>query len=259
MENEEGFRMKWKNHVQSFNERWDIVIPGNGKEAVAYAVLHFMTVAKESIAEHGHFAVALSGGNTPKAIYEGLAKSEDRNQVDWKRVLLFWGDERSVPPTHSDSNYKLAMESGLASLPILKKNVFRMPAEDDIEEEAKKYEALIKEKILHKRFDLVMLGMGEDGHTASLFPKTHGLHADDDRLVIANYVPQKETWRMTLTYHGINTARNICIYILGKGKAEMVARIFNGSYDPDNLPIQRVGTPTNKALWIMDEEAASLL
>jgi 6-phosphogluconolactonase len=115
------------------------------------------------------------------------------------------------------------------------------------------------EKILPNGvFDLVMLGMGEDGHTASLFPKTHGLHAED-RFVIANFIPQKNVWRMSLTFECINAARNIVIYVLGKSKASMVKQVLSGPYQPDDLPIQRVGTREHKALWVFDNAAAENL
>ncbi len=240
--------------INAYDDRRDIAIPGDKQKTLEFCIQHFINKANEAITDNGYFAVALSGGSTPKAIFEGLARKENVEKVDWERVMLFWSDERCVPPEDPDSNYRMAMESGFVTLPIPLENIHRMKAEDDPEQYAKQYEEIIEEKLSGQPFDLVMLGMGGDGHTASLFPKTHGLHAPE-RKVIANYIPQMDTWRMTLTFDCINEAKEIVIYVLGESKAEMVKRVFTGNYDPDNLPVQRVGTATHKALWIMDDGA----
>lgn len=240
--------------IQAFDQRRDIVIPGNAEETVHFAVLQILQIAKESIEARGVFNGALSGGQTPQAIFKGLSQPEHQHALDWKKVRLFWGDERSVPPNDPESNYGTAMRSGLDKLPLASENIFRMVAEKDIEENARAYENLIKEKVPSLAFDFIMLGMGDDGHTASLFPYTQGLHAKN-RLVIANEVPQKKTWRMTFTFDLINQARHICIYILGSKKANRVAQVLDDPYDPDQFPIQRVGTPSQKALWVLDQEA----
>lgn len=245
--------------MESFDERRDIVILGDYDETIAFCVEHFLSVGNEAISDHGYFSVALSGGSTPAAIYKALSSQSNRGRLDWTKVRLFWSDERAVPPTHADSNYGMAMRTGLDQLHIPKDNIFRMVAEVDIENNALRYEQIIREKVPSGSFDLVMLGMGEDGHTASLFPRTHGLKPKGGRLVVANYIPGKETWRMTLTFECINQAKHIDVYVLGKGKASMVAQVFKGPYDPVVLPIQQVGTPTHKALWIMDNDAASAL
>lgn len=245
----------WKKDIQPYDERRDIIIPGNAKETVIFAVEQLIAIANESIAERDLFTIALSGGSTPKAIFELLAKEPYCKQVPWDKVRVFWSDERSVPPDHLDSNYYMAMQAGLKTLPIPDKNIFRMPADQDIEAGAAKYEKLILSILPSGKFDLIMLGMGEDGHTASLFPKTHALHSVD-RLVVANYVPQKNTWRMTLTYKCINSARHIAIYVIGESKATMLKFVLSAPYNPDELPIQHVGTATHKALWIIDNDAA---
>lgn len=244
--------------IKAYDDRRDIAIPGNYQDTLSYCVNHFISVANESIDDDGFFSVALSGGSTPKAIFEGLAIERNRKEVDWSRVLVFWSDERCVPPDDPDSNYRMAMESGFVHLPIPLENIHRMKAEEDTEEYAKHYERTIEERLSSKPFDLIMLGMGNDGHTASLFPKTHGLHSPG-RLVIANYVPQMETWRMTMTYDCINSAKRIAIYVLGKGKAETVKKVFQSDYDPDLYPIQKIGTPAHKALWILDDAASELI
>lgn len=243
---------EWESQIESYDERRDIIIAGNTEDTINFCIHHFISTANESIEKRGKFCVALSGGSTPKAIFQGLA---NLRKIDWSKVLIFWSDERSVPPTNPENNYLMAMESGLASLSIPPGNIFRMQAENDIENQAKEYEKLILSKVPEGIFDLVMLGMGEDGHTASLFPKTHALHTNQ-MLVAANYIPQKNTWRMTLTYDCINIARHIVIYVLGKNKASMLKTVLTSSYEPDNFPVQRVGTATHKALWIVDQDAA---
>jgi 6-phosphogluconolactonase len=248
----------WKAKIESFDKRRDIIIPGNSEETVLFCTKQFIQIGHEAIEQHGFFSVALSGGHTPNAIFKEISQPSYAQALDWSKVLCFWSDERSVPPDHPESNYFNAMKAGLSTLPLLPENIFRMPAEKDIEENALAYEHLIRQKIPSLQFDLIMLGMGEDGHTASLFPRTHGLHTKD-RLSIANYIPQKHTWRMSLTYECIHMAKTICIYVLGANKASMVAKALLGPYDPDNLPVQKIGTPLHKALWILDTAASEQL
>lgn len=253
MENE-----TWKDQIQSYDDRRDIVVPGDYAKTIAYSVDQFVSIANEAIAAHGSFNVALSGGSTPKAIYQKLADPYYQMLLDWKHVNLFWSDERCVPPTSAESNYHMAMEAGFSKIPIPKENIFRMRGEIDPEKAALDYEQVIRGKLRERSFDLVMLGMGEDGHTASLFPKTHGLHAKE-MLVIGNFVPQKNTWRISLTFEAINSSQHIVIYVLGKDKGSMLKRVLTSPYRPDELPIQRVGTPDHKALWIADADAAGNL
>jgi len=249
----------WEQQIVFFDDRRDIVVPGDTQETLIFCAEHFLSIGNSAIKEKGTFIVALSGGSTPKALFNLLTTPEFHSRINWDHVVLFWSDERNVPPDHSQNNYKMAMDAGLASLPIPPENIHRMPAEGiRIEEAAENYEALIVKLIPNGSFDLVMLGMGEDGHTASLFPKIHGLHAED-RLVIANYVPQLNTWRMSLTFECMNDAHYICIYVLGKNKASMLKHVLSSPFDPDELPIQKVGTRTHKALWIVDKDAASEL
>ncbi len=215
--------MRLQELKKNFDERRDIIIPGNEKETIDFCVDYFFWIAEESIKDHGFFAIALSGGNTPKAIYQEITSERHAKRVDWSKVLLFWSDERCVPPTHPDSNFKMAMDAGFAKVPIKPDQIFRMEAEKDFEEAALKYEEIIKKTLPSNSFDLILLGMGDDGHTASLFPKTHGLHAHS-RLVIANYIPKLEAWRLTLTFECINAARHIAIVVMGKSKAAITQK-----------------------------------
>lgn len=239
-----------EDHLMPFNDSKRIVhFFHSAKEAVDYAVEDLVEKGREAIRSRGIFSIALSGGQTPQSIFKELAKHH-AHSLDWSKVLIFWSDERSVPPQHPDSNYYNAMQSGLQELPLKKENIFRMVAEMDIEENALAYEKLIDSKIPLGIFDFVMLGMGEDGHTASLFPETNGLYSKD-RLIIPNFVPKKSTWRMTMTFDCINQARYIAIYVIGPNKKEILSKVLEGPYLPDFLPIQKIGTPSSPAHWIV--------
>lgn len=242
--------------VKSWDEKRNLLIPGDQNTTLHLCLRHFITACQNAIQDHGEFYVALSGGSTPKALFEHLCVSPYREQIDWGHIWLFWGDERSVPPDHPDSNYRMALEAGFKSMPIPPNHIHRMQAESDIEKNALNYEQTIRTTLKGAPFDLVMLGMGEDGHTASLFPHTEALKAKG-RLVVANHIPQKNTWRMTLTFECINQARNIAIYVLGASKKHILAEIFNSENQVERYPIQGIGTKENKALWIVDEAAAA--
>lgn len=237
------------------SERRELIVPGDTEATLAFCLEHFIAACETAIADNGHFFVALSGGSTPKVIFERLCKPPYKERIEWSKVYLFWSDERSVPPENKESNYHMAMEAGFKSVPVPPEHIHRMVAEKDIEQNALNYEKTIRKVLGSHPFDLIMLGMGEDGHTASLFPGTEGLKAKG-RLAIANHIPQKNTWRMTLTFECINQAKNIAVYVLGAGKKEKLAEVFS----TDRLyPCQEAGTKVNKALWIADEAAASLL
>ena len=250
--------MTWEELIFPFDERRDLVTPGDKQTTINYCVEQFVEIGNAAIAERGAFRVALSGGSTPKQIFEMLATKEWASKLDWSKVWLFWGDERNVPPNHPDSNFRMAMQAGLNSVEIPENQIFRMPADESLEHGALRYEESILEHVPEGVFDLVQLGMGVDGHTASLFPETHALHTHD-RSVAANYIPTKDSWRMTLTYSCINRSRHLAIYVIGESKAEMLVKVLEGPYQPDHLPVQRIGTTTHKALWIADDTAVAKL
>lgn len=241
--------------INPWDARRDLIIPGDHHATVLFSVNHWIAVCNRAIADHGAFYVALSGGSTPKAIFERISSSPYCDKIDWSKVHLFWSDERAVPADHPDSNYHMAMEAGLKKMPIPPQNIHRMQAEDKIEEQALAYEQIIQSVLHNKSFDLIMLGMGEDGHTASLFPYTSALHVSN-RLVVANLLPEKKIWRMTFTFDCINQASNICFYVIGASKKYRLAEILSSRDDFDRLPSQRVGTPEHHALWIVDDAAA---
>lgn len=229
--------------------RRSLVVAGNAEKTIEYAADHFISCGKEAIKDHGFFSVALSGGSTPKAIYKLLA-STHKNSLDWPKVRLFWSDERHVPYDHPDSNYKMAMDAGFSTLSIPKTSIYPMPIEGDVSA----YENVLNEKLLQNRFDLMMLGMGADAHTASLFPNTKALKEETKNLV-ANFIPKLNCWRTTLTYPCINASKNIAIYVIGASKQDAAQKALYGDFDPEVYPIQKVGTQSSPSLWIMDETA----
>ncbi len=238
------------NEMQSWDDRRDLFIAPTQEAAIEFAVQHWIHTAQRAIQQRGRFAVALSGGSTPKAIYQALSSI----QLDWSKVWLFWSDERAVPPDHPDSNYRMAMEAGFKKLQIPKGQIFRMEAEKEIEKKARDYEDTIRRVLDKHLFDLVMLGMGEDGHTASLFPQTPAL-AIEDRLVAANPLPEKNTWRMTLTFPCINQSARSAVYALGASKSLMIPKVLEAAI-VSPYPASRIGAPERKALWVLDKDSA---
>ncbi len=243
---------------RSWDERREIIVPGNFQMTLIFCVEHFISLCRQAIKDHDAFFVALSGGSTPKSIFEHLSSPPYDQMVEWNKVHLFWSDERACPPDHPDSNYHMAMQAGFAKMPIPKSHIHRMQAEDRIEENASAYEQEIAATLKGRSFDLIMLGMGDDGHTASLFPHTDALNVHN-RLVTANYIPEKKVWGMTLTYDCINQASHIAIYVLGDAKKSMLAKVLLAPSQNQQYPVQRVGTSTHRALWIVDEAAAAEL
>lgn len=246
-----------ENQIIPWNSKRDLIVPGMKDATILFAKNHWLHLAKESISQSGRFNVALSGGSTPKAIFESISKEKEFS-FDWKDVYLYWSDERCVPPDSNESNFKMAMDSGLSLLPLKKEHIFRMKGEEDPEIAARDYEKILEETLPHLQFDLVMLGMGEDGHTASLFPETHALHVEE-KMVTSNFVPKLHTWRLSLTFFAINRAKHVAIYVLGENKAEILHQVLNSKLDINKYPIQNVGSPSTRALWILDREAASEL
>lgn len=205
------------------------------------------------------FSVALSGGSTPERLYALLAVPEFASQIVWSRVHIFWGDERCVPPDHPDSNYRMARETLLGRVPIPPENVHRIVGELDPPQAAALYEQHLQTFLGDKpRFDLILLGMGNDGHTASLFPHTPALH-EQTRWVVANHAPAQPSWRVTLTPLAINAAAQVVFLVAGSEKAETLRRVLNGPYIPDELPAQLVQPSNGELTWMVDRAAARLI
>ncbi|MEO8206289.1 MAG: 6-phosphogluconolactonase [Chthoniobacterales bacterium] len=201
--------------------------------------------AKDAIAVHGVFRIALSGGNTPRPVYEALAKKD----IDWSKVLFTFGDERCVPPDDKESNYLMAKISLFDRAPIPEGNVLRMRGEIDPEEAAKEYEALLSEHTSDPiyRHDLLLLGMGPDGHTASLFPGTPALE-EKKRLVVPNFVPKFNMWRLTFTYPLLDASRHVCFLVNSVGKDEILEEVFSGK---SNYPCAAIQPTDGKVTWML--------
>ena len=228
--------------------------------AVAKALADiFVEVSQTAIADRGRFSVALSGGNTPRAAYERLAESPVCDDVCWSDTYVYFGDERCVPPDDSQSNYHMAQEAFLSKVPIPPKNVHRMRGEIDPKDAAEDYaHVLVDDLGTLPRLDLVLLGMGPDGHTASLFPGNNP-EADSDKLVRAVYAETQQMWRITLTPKVINAARTIVFAAEGSGKAGTLAAVREGPYDPIQYPSQIVSPTDGRLIWLVDESAAGQL
>ena len=217
----------------------------------------FVEEARRRIGESGRFAAALAGGSTPKATYEILAREYGGPEdLDWGRVHVFFGDERTVSPDHEDSNYRMARETLLVHVPV--GSVHRMRGEMEPREAAAVYEKELEDFFGGTPvLDLVLLGMGEDGHTASLFPRTSALDARD-RWATENPVEKLDAFRLTLTVPTINAARTVVFLVAGEGKAEALKEILESDADPRDYPAKLV-QPATGPLWLVDEASAGLL
>jgi len=236
------------------------------KEEVALASARlFASRVEQAVAARGQARVAISGGSTPQATFKLLADPAGpfAATVPWDKLLLFWVDERCVAPDDAESNYGVARDLLLSKVPIPAENVFRMEGELDPEEAASRYESVLRNTLKLEgaetpAFDLLVLGMGPDGHTASLFPHTQALH-EMGRLVVANHVPQKDTWRVTLTWPVINHAAEVVFELEGAGKADLLAEVLTGPRDPERLPSQLIRPANGKLLFLLDDAAAAKL
>lgn len=218
----------------------------------------FCSVGANAIEKSGRFTVALSGGSTPRGLHQELVTNFS-SKLPWDKVFFFWGDERHVPPDSSDSNFRMANETLLSKLPIPQKNIFRPATElSDAREAARKYAQALQDYFRpaaneFPRFDFILLGMGPDGHTASLFPGTAALQ-EKDEFVVANWIEKLNTFRITFTYPVLNNAASVMFLVNGDEKAEMVRRALK---DPSaNLPCQAVKPSNGELLWYLDRGAA---
>ncbi len=230
----------------------------NDAESLAAALAHkFVACAHSSISQRGGFYVALAGGTTPRAAYTLLASEPLRDRVNWKDVFVYFGDERCVPPDDPQSNYKMAHDAFLGVVTIPSRNIHRMHGEDDPAAAAREYARILRDDLGESpSFDLVLLGMGPDGHTASLFPGTDPMH-DDKLLVKAVWVAQFNTYRLTLTPRLLNSARQIVIATEGSSKAAALAAILEGPRDPIGYPAQIVAPTDGQLTWLVDRSAAA--
>ena len=238
----------------------------DGPDALAAAAAeHFLEQAQKTVAAKGKVRIAVSGGSTPKRTFALLADPQQKflKAMPWEKLELFFVDERTVPPTDNDSNYRMTREAMLDKVPLKSEQVFRIEGELAPEEAAARYESTLRNQFKLEgaevpRFDVLGLGMGDDGHTASIFPHTAGIH-ELAHLVYANQVPQKDTWRVTLTWPVIIEAGDVFFLIGGKDKADPLHRVLQGPYDPETLPSQLIQPKNGKLLFLLDRDAAALL
>src|SRR5215470_12209819 len=233
------------------------------QEVATAAADEFVARAKRAIKHHGRFTVALSGGSTPKTMHTILAERTAKNPklIDWSRVQILFGDERHVPPDHADSNFRMAKETLLSQVPIPAANVHRIRTENpDAGKAAEEYDRELVQVFQLKgedqlaRFDLIFLGMGPDGHTASLFPGTTAVHELRKR-VVANWVPKFNMWRVTLTRPVINQAECVLLMVSGKDKTQPFAEVM-GQGSPDVYPVKYVQPTHGELIWLVDKAAA---
>ncbi|MGE3536325.1 MAG: 6-phosphogluconolactonase [Candidatus Tectimicrobiota bacterium] len=223
----------------------------------------FVRVAQASVAARGRFTVALAGGSTPKAAFALLASAAYREHVPWQHIHVFWGDERHVPPDHADSNYRMAHESMLAHVPIPAAHIHRILSEQEAHKAAEAYTATLQQAFGLRngelpRFDLILLGMGPDGHTASLFPGTSAVH-ERTQLVVAPWVEKFHTFRITMSPPVLCNAEHVVFAAGGADKAETLQQVLEGPYNPDMYPSQVVQPTHGTLLWLVDQAAARLL
>ncbi|HEX8634434.1 MAG TPA: 6-phosphogluconolactonase [Pyrinomonadaceae bacterium] len=234
----------------------------DANDAARAAARRFVELARAAVETGGRFSVALAGGSTPRRIYELLAGADLAAQLDWSAVHIFFGDERCVPPDDADSNYRMANEALLSRVALPEENVHRMRGEGDAVANARLYEDELRgyfgDDAAWPEFDLVLLGMGDDGHTASLFPGTHALDARS-AWVAANWVEKLDAYRVTLTAPAINHARHVMFIVTGASKAERLQEVLSGAADPHRLPSQLIQPRAGALAWFLDEAAAAKL
>jgi 6-phosphogluconolactonase len=240
------------------------ISPTPGEVASAAAQL-FAAAAIKAVEKRGQASIAISGGTTPRAMFALLADPTQPfvKQVPWSKLNLYWVDERCVPPNHPDSNYRMTNEALLSKVPLLPDHVHRMEGELDPVVAAARYESTIRNSFRLEgaetpTFDLILLGMGDDGHTASLFPHTEAINDLTD-IVTANHVPQKDTWRITLTWPVINQGREVAFLIEGAAKAQVLHDVLLGPYQPDTYPSQIIRPASGQLTFLLDAAAAAKL
>jgi 6-phosphogluconolactonase len=232
-------------------------------EVASKATEIFFESARHAIDRRDSFRVAMSGGSTPRRMYRVMATSPERDEIDWSNVDVFWGDERFVPHDHGDSNFRVCYDELLRVLPIPRERYHPVPTQLEPDAAAASYEQTMREVFDLEdgevpEFDLMLLGIGDDGHTASLFPGTDALQ-ERERLVVANYVPQQESMRITMTVPVIISARRIAVLVTGSNKAEAVGRALEGTYNLDETPSQILREARGEVIWLLDRFAGTNL
>ena len=238
----------------------NIHVYSNKEKLVIATAEHMVNSIEQAIQQNGLCNVALSGGNTPGGVFSLLASNFYQDRVDWGRLHLFWGDERMVPPEHQDSNFRMVQETLLDHIKIPGENVHRIRGEIAPEEAAAEYAELLDAHFKEDLpcFDLILLGLGEDGHTASLFPETDAV-GECEKHAVAVFVPRLSAWRVTLTLPVLNAAREILFLVSGKSKSEMIQRIMSIKQPAKELPATMVNPQNGELHWMLDSEAMVLI
>lgn len=239
----------------------EILIFDDADQLATAAAVAFSEHAQSFITRQGGFSVALSGGNTPRRVYELLASDEFKNQIAWKDVHIFFGDERPVPRNHPASNYGMAFAALLSKVPIPAANIHAITGDGDPNANARAYESKLRSFFNNAacaHFDLVLLGLGEDGHTASLFPGTQALK-ENKAWVVANWVERLGEFRITLTAPVLNAAANVLFLVTGENKAASLVEILRGRYQPERLPAQLIRPQDGSLVWMVDAAAARMV
>lgn len=246
--------------VSASAELRKLTTPQDLFQAAAEELIH---AAKESVTERGRFTIALSGGSTPRNLYTLIAANAS-GSLPWSEMFFFFGDERHVPADSPESNFRMANESLLSKVPVPPGNIFPIPAENpDASAAAQAYEKALRDFFATPageipRFDLILLGMGPDGHTASLFPESAALQ-EESRLVVANWVEKLNTHRITFTLSLINAARLVVFLVSGIDKAPALHEVFEGKEPGEKYPSKLVHPANGKLIWLVDRAAASEL
>lgn len=231
-----------------------------GEELNRFAAERFLEIGNNAVELRGRFSVALAGGSTPKALYRLLADGDFKDKIDWNAVFFFFGDERNVPPDDAESNFRMADENLFQPLEIHPDKIFRwktgLDAPEKIAEDYRKSLGSFFRGL--PKFDLILLGMGGDGHTASLFPFTAALE-ETEKTAVENRVEKLNAWRFTLTFPLINNAENVMFLVTGEDKAETLKEVLKGEFQPARLPSQNVEPTGGNLFWLVDEAAARFL
>lgn len=220
----------------------------------------FISIAEYAVAGRGRFTVALTGGSSPQTLYKILRSDPCRQKVPWDNCYVFWGDERAVPFNDERSNARMGFEKLLNHVPVPSDQIYRMNGEIAPEKAADEYEIVLKQHFGEQKpeFDLILLGMGTDGHTASVFPDSEAVH-ETNRLVTTGYNNEQGTHRITFTAPLINNARHIFFAVFGDEKAETLRQVLEGDYNPEKLPVQLVKSGQGEITWFLDDKSAKLL
>ncbi|HEX8368245.1 MAG TPA: 6-phosphogluconolactonase [Pyrinomonadaceae bacterium] len=243
--------------MKASTKNCEVEIFPNGAALNEAAARLIVKIAAETLQAKDKFSIALAGGSTPEALYKLLASGEFKNRIDWTKTLVFFGDERCVAPEDAESNYRMANAALLSRVPLPAENVFRLRGEIEAEKAAFEYEETIRKTLgKNARFDLILLGIGEDGHTASLFPRTEAL-SETEKLVTANFVEKLNANRLTLTFRAINSAKNILFLVTGAKKAAMIKKVL--SAETIDLPSSLIKPENGNCRWFLDKEAAGLI